>query len=99
MSSTDYKVSFGRVARTLIYEDSSGVICFGFDVSPSEEVSKGKWMIGLERPLDEFKRIARMGDEQLRAVWQKRLDLAFERTKQYLVSCGYLVKIWPDETN
>ena len=97
MNSTDYTVSFGKIARTLLYEDSGGAIRFGFDVSPHKEASEGKWTIVLERPSSESRRVASITDGQLRVVEQRRLDIAFERSKQYLVSCGYLVKIWPDE--
>lgn len=79
MSSSEYKVSVGAIARTLIYEDSKGILVFTFDT----DTSKPETTIILERPrtkLTEFE--------------QSRMDLAFERTRQYLFSCGYQVEIW-----
>jgi hypothetical protein len=95
--SADYKVTFGKIARTLLYEDSQGVIRFGFVVGPSKEPSKGKWTVNLERPSAASKGIDTIEDEQLRMAEQKRLELAFERTKKYLASRGYQVKVWPDD--
>ena len=97
MFGSDYKVSFGRIAKTILYEDSFGTIRFGFDVSPYGDPSKGKWTIGLERPADQLKQADSIEDEQLRTTEQKRIETAFERVKEYLFSCGYQVKIWPDE--
>ncbi len=78
-SSSDYKVSFGRIARTLLYEDSQGIVRFTFDI----DTSNGQKLIILEkRPLDTY------GDDRLRA------DLIFERTKQYLLLCGYQVEVF-----
>jgi hypothetical protein len=93
MNSIDYKVSFGKTARTLLYEDSNGTVRFGFDVNPSQEKSKEKWTIELECPSNEYERIASIKNRQLWVAEQKRVDIAIERTKQYLISCGYLVKI------
>lgn len=95
--SQDYKVSFGQIARTLLYEDSLGSIRFGFDISPSNPPAKEKWTIGLEQPVDQFKQAASIKDEKLRIAEQKRIETAFKRIKDYLISSGYQVKVWPDE--
>jgi hypothetical protein len=76
---SDYKVSFGRIARTLIYEDSKGTLCFTFDV----DTSNGKNTLILER----------MGKSLIEAE-QSRFDLALERAKQYLLSRGHEVEVF-----
>lgn len=96
-SSLDYKVSFGKIARTILYEDFEGVIRFTFDASPSKESSERRWTMILERPPGRFRQIDEIEDEHLRTVEQRQLELAFERVRQYLVACGYQVKILPEE--
>jgi len=77
MSSPDYKVNFGPHARTLLYEDSAETIIFTFDFSREDLKT-----LSLEG------RIKRGVDPELQA----RRNIAFERTTQYLVSCGYTVE-------
>jgi len=91
-----YKVTFARTARILRYEDSQGRISFGFEYD-NRDPDTGKWTLVLERSSTESDRIASIQNEPLRNAEQQRVDAAFERTKQYLLSNGYLVKIWPDE--
>jgi len=83
----EFKVSFGRVARTLKYEDSDGTITFPFDVSPSEK-SPGHWKLhmALEGVIEEGK-ILDCSTEKVR----HRMATAFERTRQFASSCGYEV--------
>ena len=38
----NFKVSFGRIARTLVYEDAQGTILFTFDASPTKDQATGK---------------------------------------------------------
>jgi hypothetical protein len=78
-SISDYKVSVGRIARTLIYEDSQGTILFTFDVDADP---KSKSVI-----------LERKGKSLIEAE-QLRINMAFERTKEYLLSCGYQVEIF-----
>ncbi|MDB6016685.1 MAG: hypothetical protein JWR19_1174 [Pedosphaera sp.] len=78
-SNSDYKVSVGRIARTLLYEDAQGTIRLGFDVDTSD----GKKLVILERP-----------GKSLIEAQQLRIDLAFERAKQYLISRGYTVEVF-----
>jgi len=82
-STSDYKVSLGRIARTLLYEDPQGTIRFGFDF----DTANGQNILILERPANDPKG----------TIEQSRIDLAFERTKQHLLKEGHQVKIWPDE--
>lgn len=74
---SDYKVSFGRTARTLLYEDSEGTILFTFDLS-----GKGPKSLSLEGRVEK----GAQPDKQARR------NLAFERATQYLMSCGYEVE-------
>jgi hypothetical protein len=94
--SSEYKVSFSRTARIVRYEDSQGRVSFGFEYDDRDPAT-GKWTLVLERPATDLERINSIQDEQLRNVERQRMDMAFERTKQYLLSVGHHVKIWPDE--
>ena len=91
-----YKISFARTTRILRYEDSQGRIPFGFEYGDRDPAT-GKWTLVLERSTAESERIASIQNEKLRQAEQQRADAAFDRTKRFLLSSGYLVKIWPDE--
>src|SRR5262249_31468593 len=86
-----YKVDFGRIARTLIYEDSQGALCFCFDIDPLKDPSTGKWTLLLGSQA-----LSADGSEVIRPrspsehIWIKT---AFERTWQFAVSCGYNVEL------
>ena len=92
----EYKVIFSRTARILRYEDSQGRVSFGFEYD-DRDAATGKWTLVLERPTTELERINSIPNESLRNAERQRLDAAFERTRQYLLSVGHHVKIWPDE--
>ena len=96
---SDYKVVFEKIAKTLLYDDPQGNISFFYDfiIDPANNQIIEKHSLILECPLEGFKRIKSIGDENLRIAEQKRLELAFDRVTQYLVTCGYKVKVWPDE--
>jgi hypothetical protein len=81
--SANYKVNLGKIARTVLYEDAKGKICFTFDFDLPENPN----VLILERHKTESSN----EEEQL------HLNSAFERTKQYLLSKGHKVKVWPDE--
>ena len=84
-----YQISFGALAGTLVYEDPSGVIVFAFEIFPSEDTEKGKWMLGLSsKPRSEDGKLINVDPSGYRRVSQ-----AFERTKQYVLSRGYQVKV------
>ncbi len=87
-STQEYKIQFGRIARTLLYEDSQGAIRFTFDCSLGRGPN-GKYIVELDHPSLVLKRINSIEDEHLRMAERQRMDLAIERTKQYLLSCGY----------
>ena len=74
----DYKVAFGSVARTLLYEDSLGTVRITFDL----DTSAGQRTIILgSLPKD------------LLATDRLRADAIVERTKKHLLSCGYMVAV------
>jgi hypothetical protein len=80
---TDFKVSFDQ-KRGLTYQDEVGTLLFSFDFAMPD----GKRMIIYKARLTgDLKPIPSdlAGDEQ------SRLDLAFERVKQYVISCGYQI--------
>jgi hypothetical protein len=92
-SGSDYKVEFCKIPRTILYEDSQGTIRFGFDGNTAQ----GRNILILERRLETTRKAPSAEGTSSNEVSQSRLDMAFERTKQYLVSRGYRVKVWPDE--
>jgi hypothetical protein len=86
-----YKVSFGRMVRTLVYEDEVGMLFFTFDCSPAEKQSGQKWNLHLDtRALAEAagKLVPHNANSE---VEKKRLATALERVKEYASSCGYVV--------
>jgi hypothetical protein len=90
----EYQVRFGRDARTIIYEDQGGSLCFGFDFLPSRNPARGKWTVELGRQ-------ALTGDctrtLPLTEECRPRIELAIERIKQYLLSCGYQIEDSSDQ--
>jgi hypothetical protein len=88
-----YNVSLGKVARTLLYEDSLGTMLFSFDVDTTGD---RKFVI-LERPLNRLNEIDTVKDDRKRTAQHERVRLAFDRTRQHLIQEGHQVKIWPDE--
>lgn len=82
----DYKVSFGRIARTILYEDEAGALQFGFDVKPKKDPATGKWTLVLEsEPIV-------IGNGRLSAG---RATLALSRVRDYTASRGYDVVLFP----
>jgi len=93
MNSIEYKISPGKIARTLLYEDSQGTICFCFDIEKSKQTTKEEWTVFLGRQAltgDGKKLIMPIGPQR------ERIDLALERAREYLLSRGYHVVISSD---
>ena len=87
----NYKVSFGRTGRTLVYEDEVGILLFTFDCSPAKKETGREWNLHLgKRALaDEGgKFVLHNGNSE---VERERVATAMERVGQYASSCGYLV--------
>ncbi len=84
----EYKVSFGKVARTLIYEHKSGSLLFTFDVAPSTNPSQGQWTLFLDREA-----LTLQGERLGTNVPVAWVAEALERTKLYAASCGYQVEV------
>jgi len=87
----NYKVSFGRLARTLVFEDKAGILRFTFDFGPIEEPSgKRRNLVLDKRALIDVggKPVLYNGDSE---VERKRVAAALERVRQYASSCGYTV--------
>jgi hypothetical protein len=76
----EYKVSFGVIARTVLYEDREGIIRFTFDVDTAD----GRNIIFLERNAKGLSPEARV-----------REDMVAERVKEHLISVGYEVRFFP----
>ena len=83
-------MSFGRIARTLLYEDTFGTLLFAFDISPSGGTSKRKWTLHLAEhpcPADG------MMIECANRAERERVAVALQRVKDYVSSCGYDVEV------
>jgi hypothetical protein len=89
MSETSkYKVDFTDRLGKLVYEDSQGGLQFFYEIA-------GKSLLHLSsHPETAQGKIIDIENESSAA--QERLSLAFERTRQYLFSCGYEIEILPD---
>ena len=83
-SGPEYMVEFNpEIAWTLTYDDSFGRLIFVFEAG---ETSK---TISLDSTPLENNRVVIAQDAATRA----RLDLALERTKAFLIACGYEVEV------
>jgi hypothetical protein len=86
----EFRVHFGPIARTLVYQDRLGTICFAFDISPANDGSKTGWRLHLgQQPLTEHGNKMECETE----AEQQRIALALERTKQYVSARGYRVNL------
>lgn len=88
---SEYNVKFGRIARTIEYEDADGVFRFVFDHKVDGGARGGPRTLILDvRPAAQdcglFKRY-----EPTEASEQQRVSVAIKRVIEYLESCGYLV--------
>ncbi len=81
----DFTVKFGKIAHTIDYDDAAGHILFTLDVGSKFDFKNpsgpGKNSLCLEHHPADWPR-------------SPRYAVAFERTKQYLESCGYEVEIY-----
>lgn len=84
----EYKIGFGSVARTLVYEDGLGVIIFAFDVNPVVDKATNMYRIYIgDRGLStDYKMM-----KNLTASGRDRVALAHQRTREFAISRGYLV--------
>ena len=84
----DYKVSFGKIARTIVYEDDVGSLLFVFDASVNRDQSTGKWTLYLDcQPLVDGRIVEPKSEED-----RRRVASAVKRAKRYAESRGYLVE-------
>jgi hypothetical protein len=80
---SDFKVRFDR-QRGLTYKDAIGTLLFSYDFAFPD----GKKIIIYKAALTgDLKPIS----SSLSGPEQARLQLAFERVKQYVISCGYKI--------
>lgn len=87
----NYKVSFGRTARTLVYSDEAGILLFTFDCSPAKKETGKKWNLQLDKGalVDRGGKLVLMDGNS--KVERERVATARERVRQYTSSCGYFV--------
>jgi len=87
-SSRRFKVSFGRIGRTISCTDEVGTICFTFDISPADSAGKEKWNLHLDsRPL------VMVGEtfEYASVTDRERVEAALLEAKAYVAAKGYLI--------
>ncbi len=81
----EYEVRFNfEVAFTLVYEDGRGQLIFIFELG-----SNPKEVFLHRRPLENYQ-VLKTRDSGIQVC----LDLAFERAKRYVESCGYKVDVF-----
>ncbi|MEI6077967.1 MAG: hypothetical protein WCS94_20465 [Verrucomicrobiota bacterium] len=76
--STDFKVTFGSVGRSIVYEDGAGSLLFSFDFLMPD----GKKMAIYKTKLTGKLKPVLSADES-------RMKLALERVKQFVTSRGF----------
>jgi hypothetical protein len=83
-----FKLSFGKIARTILCQDAIGTLRFTFDVSSADGQEKSKWHLE-RRPFvlegGTFKPPLATDEDRARA--------ALEEVKDWLASKGYLVEV------
>jgi hypothetical protein len=86
----DFKISFGRIARTMVYEDPQGKLVYTFDVSQATEQKNAQSTLHLDRrPLTETHELVTSASP----TESERFATALHRTANYAASCGYAVEI------
>ena len=71
-----HEIKFGRKGRSIVYEDMSGCIQFGYDVMPKDN----KFLVTVYR-----------APKSIITSEQARLDSAYKEVQEFLVSRGYLI--------
>jgi hypothetical protein len=86
---SSFTVSFGRSARTIVYEDVGGTLVFTFDVKPGPIPGEEPWILLLDRrPLTADDHLVAVSTDDQRM----RIDEATNRVADYALSCGYVVE-------
>jgi hypothetical protein len=86
----DFTVSFGPIARTIVYEDPQGKVVYTFDVSQSTDQKQAQSTLHLDRrPLTEALKLVTSASP----IESERFATALNRAANYAVSCGYVVEI------
>jgi hypothetical protein len=86
----DYKVAFGRLARTLVYEDAAGKLLFSPGTTAEKQPGKQSTIYLEKGALIEVngKHLIHRGNTEFE---RERLAEALERVSQYVTSYGYVV--------
>ena len=77
-----FEVGFGTIAWTIRYTDPQGVLVFTFEAAGGKALTLNRGGL-IDR-----------GPTKLEKAAGPRVDLAFERVKQYLDGIGYQVSIY-----
>lgn len=90
----DYEVGFSTKAGNLFYKDFHGMFYFTFDL---DKYQKPPLIILDKIPLTEDIKMIEISN--LSQAELSRINLAGERVRQYVISCGYQVKDLPEIRN
>jgi hypothetical protein len=83
-----FSVHFGKIARTLVYQDALGTLTFVFEISPTGDSEPVKFNLILSKhALDQEGKLYACHTEADR----QRNAVALRRVAQYVESCGYVV--------
>lgn len=80
-----HKVSFGRIAKTLLFEDEQGILVFCWELDTS---ASKKHMVLERQPLSA--ELRELGREVLAS---DRVAIALAAAHEYLKACGYTVEL------
>jgi predicted metallo-beta-lactamase superfamily hydrolase len=93
MRAPEYRVKLGQTARTILYEDSLGTLCFVFDVCPRIKERNKEWTLTLSKaPLVMVSgKPARY--ERDPNFNQERAESALRRVEEWASSRGYQISV------
>jgi hypothetical protein len=92
-----YKVIFRRSGRALVYEDADGILTFGYDIDGTKDPLTGE-LITKDPATGKNKLILEKMAGKGHGVYLNPMDdertrLALDRTREYLIGCGFLVRV------
>jgi hypothetical protein len=85
----DFKITFGQIARTIVYEDANGKLVYTFDVTRADSHAAQSTLHLDRRPLTEAHKLVTSASH----TESERCATALIRTANFAASCGYAVEI------
>ncbi len=101
--SDEYEIVLGRIARTILYKDGEGGLCFCFDLDPTEAQRNDRLTVYLSEGPRIGEVVEGGGFESSKTEFLnpecERAVLAFERVKKWFLERGYQVELDSDVRN